>query len=73
MSYTEQDMVAAAEAHHRAATTFLTGADSPGTSVEWQAMLATTALAEATAGLLAMELAKYAESPGYTGIPESPF
>lgn len=61
MSYTGTDMVAAAEAHYRAATTFLTGAtNSPGASVEWQAMIAATAHAEATAGLLAMELARYA-------------
>lgn len=64
MSYTGTDMVAAAEAHYRAAAFMLedTGDDFESTA-EWKAVRAAEAHAEAAAGMLAMELAKYAMTP----------
>lgn len=60
MSYTEQDMMAAAEAHYRAAAAVLSVG---GTSVQQATMQAAMATADAQAGLLAIELAKYAGDP----------
>lgn len=64
VSYTGTDMVAAAEAHYRAAAYMLedTGDDFESTA-EWKAVRAAEAHAEAAAGLLAMKLARYAFEP----------
>lgn len=57
--YTEQDMMAAAEAHYRHAASLLDGADARDSYEDERDGMRQNALAEAHAGMLAIELARY--------------
>lgn len=63
MSYTEMSMMAEAEKHYRAAITLRDSAEDPGCYEDESPLLRDRAMLELGAGMLAVELAKYAGSP----------